>query len=176
MPTQLDATKLSLPLDEQNHKPIAFLSGRFFRLAARWPIVEKEAFAIVEATHRLKYLLLRPGGFHLYTDHRNLVYIFNPHATDGTMARYHADKLQRWALSLMSFRYVIEHVPGEVNVWGDRLSRWGAGTSITDRSAVRIARLAVVQRVFPLEEADFEWPSYIALVEGADEHTRTISS
>ncbi|GMF23670.1 unnamed protein product [Phytophthora fragariaefolia] len=117
-------------------------------------------YAIVEATIRLEYLLLRSRGFRLYTDHRNLVYIFNPYATDGTMARYQADKFQRWALSLICFQYIIEHVPGDVNVWGDLLSRWGAGQVREDEhEATRVARLAVLERVSPLEDTEFVWPS-----------------
>lgn len=158
--TQLPAAEVDLPLLEQNHQPLAFLSGRFVGASSRWSTIEKEAFAIVEAVRRLEYLLLRPAGFRLYTDHRNLVYMFNPYATDGAMARYRADKLQRWALSLMAFKYIIEHVPGEANVWGDLLSRWGAGQTLSsDNVAVRLARLAVVQRVSPLEEEAFVWPS-----------------
>uniref|UniRef100_H3H3G8 Integrase catalytic domain-containing protein n=1 Tax=Phytophthora ramorum TaxID=164328 RepID=H3H3G8_PHYRM len=142
--TQLESHEVSLPLDQQNHRPLAFLSGRFVGAAVRWPTIEKEA----------------PKGFRLYTDHRNLVYIFDPYATDGTMAKYQADKLQRWALSLLSFRYVIEHVPGEANVWGYLLSRWGAGQDQpADRAGVRVARLAVVERVSPIEEPDFVWPT-----------------
>ncbi|KAE9281935.1 hypothetical protein PR003_g27538 [Phytophthora rubi] len=37
----------------------------------------------------------------------------NPYATNGTMTCHRADKLQRWSLSLMAFKYVIEHVPEE---------------------------------------------------------------
>ncbi|KAE8886173.1 hypothetical protein PF003_g29779 [Phytophthora fragariae] len=78
----------------------------------------------------------------------------------GTMARYQADNHQRWSISLMAFRYVIEHVPGDQNVWGDLLSRWGAsGVGVADRESVRIARLAVVERVSPLQDPDFQLPS-----------------
>ncbi|KAE8877505.1 hypothetical protein PF003_g38398 [Phytophthora fragariae] len=60
----------------------------------------------------------------------------------------------------MSFKYVIEHVPGEENGLGDLLSRWGAGQVLeAHHGAVRVARLAVVQRVSPLEEPEFVWPS-----------------
>jgi hypothetical protein len=158
--TQLEESELQLPLDQQQHGPLAFLSGRFTGASSRWATIEKEAYAIVESTRRLEYLLLRPRGFRLYTDHRNLVYIFNPRGVDSTMARYQADKLQRWALSLMAFRYVIEHVPGEQNAWGDLLSRWGAGQlAVEDRHVARVLQLAVVDRVSPLQEADFAWPS-----------------
>jgi RNase H-like domain found in reverse transcriptase len=47
---------------------LAFLSGSFKNAASRWPIVEKEAFAIVETVCRMEYLLMRPGGFHLFTE------------------------------------------------------------------------------------------------------------
>ncbi|KAE9051957.1 hypothetical protein PR001_g948 [Phytophthora rubi] len=60
----------------------------------------------------------------------------------------------------MSFQYIIEHVPGDVNVWGDLLSRWGAGQVREDEhEATRVARLAVVERVSPLEDPEFVWPS-----------------
>ncbi|KAE9356250.1 hypothetical protein PF008_g3693 [Phytophthora fragariae] len=158
--TQLEPNEVQLPLEEQHHRPLALLSGRFVGAAARWPTIEKEAFAIIESTRRLEYLLLRPKGYRLFTDHRNLVYIFDPFATDSAMARYQADKLQHWTMSLLVFRYVIEHVPGEVNAWGDLLSRWGAGPALKqERTSRRVARLAVVQRVSPLEDPEFVWPA-----------------
>ncbi|KAG6610584.1 DNA/RNA polymerase [Phytophthora cinnamomi] len=85
--TQLEPGEVQLPLEQQHHRPLAFLSGRFVGASSRWPTIEKEAYAIVEATRRLEYLLLRPGGFRLYTDHRNLVYIFAPYGPDTAMAR-----------------------------------------------------------------------------------------
>ncbi|KAJ0392197.1 hypothetical protein ATCC90586_010566 [Pythium insidiosum] len=63
-------------------------------------------------------------------------------------------------LAFLSGRYVIEHVPGESNVWGDLLSRWGAGDAVKEpRTATRVARLAVVKRVSPLQDPEFVWPS-----------------
>lgn len=120
---QLDAEDESVSITEQDHKPLAFLSGSFSGSAARWPIVEKEAFAIVETCKRLDYLLLRENGFRIYTDHRNLVYIFDPHATHANMVRYQADKLRRWSVTMMMFRYVIYHIAGEDNARVDLLSR-----------------------------------------------------
>jgi hypothetical protein len=92
------------PLKDQGHQPLAFLSGSFKGAASRWPIVEKEAYAIVETCKRLEYLLLRERGFHLFTDHRNLQYIFNPTSVNGTVAKYQADKLQRWSMVLQMNR------------------------------------------------------------------------
>ncbi|ETV66651.1 hypothetical protein H257_16955 [Aphanomyces astaci] len=43
------------------------------------PRVDKmEAFAVLESCKRLDYLLIRPAGFRLFTDHKNLQYILNP--------------------------------------------------------------------------------------------------
>jgi hypothetical protein len=115
--TQVPPDDLNLPLDEQRHKSLAFLSGTFSGASARWPIVEKEAFAIVESSKRLDYLLVRPNGFRLFTDHRNLVYMSNPSGSNSNMAKYQADKLQRWALVMSTFPYTIECVSGDANVW-----------------------------------------------------------
>lgn len=104
--------------------------------------------------------MLRPHGFCLYTVHRNLFYIFSPYGIDNAVARYQADKLQRWALSLLSFKYDIENVPGEANVWGDLLSRWGAGPVLNKRhGAARVFQFEAVDRVSSHEEADIVWPS-----------------
>ena len=154
--TQVVPGELSKPLKDQNHQPLAFLSGSFKGSSSRWPIVEKEAFAIVETCKRLEYLLLRENGFHLYTDHRNLQYIFKPTSDAGTMARYQADKLQRWSMVLRMFRYKIEHVPGEDNVWGDMLSRWGATDIQPD---CQVKRLVALKQACPLEQEDFVWPT-----------------
>ncbi|OWZ12736.1 hypothetical protein PHMEG_00014050 [Phytophthora megakarya] len=57
-------------------------------------------------------------------------------------------------MSQMSFTYVIEHIPGEVN------ARWEAGPAWEDvRFACRVFRLAVLERVSPLEVDGFVWLS-----------------
>jgi len=84
--TQVAQGELSKPREAQEHEPLAFLSGSFKGASSRWPIVEKEAFAIVETCKRMEYLLLRERGFHLYTDHRNLQYIFDPKSINSNIA------------------------------------------------------------------------------------------
>jgi hypothetical protein len=65
------------------------------------------------------------GGFELFTDHRNLTYLYNPEAA-GTVMKHTQEKLARWGVILRGFRYRIHHVSGEDNVWADLLSRWGS--------------------------------------------------
>jgi hypothetical protein len=109
---------------EQDHQPLAFLSGAFKGASLRWSTTEKEAYAIVASCKRLDYLLQRPGGFTICTDHRNLRYIFGQEP-ELKQPRYLADKLARWAMILNTFTYDIRHIPGEANVWGAS-SRGGA--------------------------------------------------
>ena len=117
---------MDVELTKQDHEPLMFLSGTFSGAAKKWSIIEKEAFAIVEACKRADYLLHGERGFRLYTDHRNLKYIFDPHSIDSTVPKYTADKLQRWSLILMGHRYTIYDIPGDSNVWADLSSRWGS--------------------------------------------------
>ena len=67
--------------------------------------------------------------------------------------KYTADKLQRWALLLMGYEYVIHDISGEVNVWADLLSRWGS-----DRATVAAVKL-VDMPLSPMLQQDFVWPS-----------------
>ena len=64
--------QLGLAVADQQHEPLMFLSGTFGGAAMRWATVEKEAFALVETVKRADYLLRRPGGFRLFTDHRGI--------------------------------------------------------------------------------------------------------
>ena len=133
--TQTAPTELDKPPGKQKHYPLAFVSGRFSGAAERWPTVEKEGFAIKETITRCAHLLLSPDGFELYTDHRNLVYIFSPSAlmTKGKQA---AERLERWAITLSPYRYRIHHISGEDNVTADLLSRWGATETSPDEGEV----------------------------------------
>ncbi|KAH9108266.1 hypothetical protein LEN26_014132 [Aphanomyces euteiches] len=151
--TQVPLSDLDLHLEEQRHEPLAIVSGSFTGASQRWPIVEKEAYAMMQSCKNLDYLIVRPGGFRLFTDHRNLVYIFNPRGSNANMAKYQADKLQRWSLVMSTLPYSI--MPGEANVWGDLLSRWGSVS--VDKPVTRVCRL--IEVVSPLQQVDFEWPT-----------------
>jgi hypothetical protein len=45
--TQIDEVQLDLPMEEQDHQPLVFLSGEFKGAQLRWTVPEKEGFAIV---------------------------------------------------------------------------------------------------------------------------------
>ena len=66
-------------------------------------------------------------------------------------------------MSMATYRYLIEHVTGDDNVWGDLLSRWGSSTISTQQREARVRALAIAKRVSSLQEQDFEWPSMAEL-------------
>ena len=130
--TQVPIEDLEKPQGDQRHSPLAFISGSFKGAMSRWSVFEKEAFAIVNAMSRLDYLTCC-GLTNIYTDHRNLVFIFDPQRQQPTMPAYLVSKIQRWALILSQFEYIVSHVPGEYNYFPDLISRWGAKRDVKSR-------------------------------------------
>ncbi|ETV92317.1 hypothetical protein H310_13371 [Aphanomyces invadans] len=61
---------------------------------------------------------------------------------------------------MSTFPYTIECLPGDVNVWGDLLSRWGSTPPAPPVSHVR----KLVHVVSPLQRADFEWPTAASIL------------
>lgn len=72
---------------------------------------------------RLSHILATSGQFSLFTDHKNLLYIFSPTRYSSNVARHIVHKKQRWAIRMSEFDFVIEHVAGEHSTWADMLTR-----------------------------------------------------
>jgi RNase H-like domain found in reverse transcriptase len=104
---QIDELQLDLPMEEQDHQPLAFLSGESKGAQLRWTVPEKEGFAIVDTVTKVNYLLLSHDEFSILSDHLNLTYIYNPLSADPTLARNVVHKLQRSALKMSVFSYRI---------------------------------------------------------------------
>jgi hypothetical protein len=148
---------LDLDVLLQRHEPLAFLSGTFKRSQKHWSVIEKKTFPIVEAVERLRHLLLlRDEGLRLFTDHRNLIYVFDPILRDNDFKKQAVDKLCRWASKLFALKLVIEHIPGESSIWADILSRWkGDGEQKILRPTLKVLQW---NRVIPLANEEFFWP------------------
>jgi hypothetical protein len=125
--TQIDKEQLDIPMEEQDHQPLALLSGEFKGAQLRWTVPEKEGFVILDTVTKVDYLLLSHDEFSILSDHLNLTYIYNPLSADPTLARRVVHKLQRWSLKMSVFSYRMEHVMGELNYWTDLMTRWGLG-------------------------------------------------
>jgi RNase H-like domain found in reverse transcriptase len=121
--TQIHEMQLDLPMEEQDHQLLAFVSGEFKGAQLRWTVPEKEGFANVDTVTKLDYLLLGRDEFSILSDHLNITYIYNPLSADLILARHAVHKLQRWALKMSMFSYRMEHVMGELDYWTDPMKR-----------------------------------------------------
>lgn len=126
--TQCETSELLKFVRDQHHHPLAFISGSFTGAQLNWPTVEQEAYAIKETCARATHLLQRPQGFHIFTDHRNLTFIFNNDTTIADGRKQAAERLERWQVQLRAFNFEIHHVPGDDNILADIISRWAAPT------------------------------------------------
>ena len=157
--TQCAPKEIKKPVTEQTHKPLAFLGSQFKNSELSWTTFEKEGFAIFQTFTKLDYLLMSGKPPHVYTDHRNLLFIFAPLTLEPALGRHVVSKVQRWALYLSRFPYVIEHVNGEDNVFADILTRWCRGYR-NDRSQVKtVCSLVAISDEQMVPSADeVEWP------------------
>jgi hypothetical protein len=120
---QIHEEQLDLPIEEQDHQPLAFLSGEFKSAQQRWTVPEKVGFAIVDTVTKMDYILLSNDEFSILSNHLNLKYIYNLLSADFTLARHAVYILQRWALKMSVFSYRMEHVMGELNYFTDFMKR-----------------------------------------------------
>ena len=158
--SQTDENELKKPLHLQSHEPLAFTGGVFKKAEANWNTFEKEGFAIFQTFDCLDYLFLDEHPVHLFTDHRNLLYTFAPMALQPAMKRHAVSKVQRWAIFLSKFEYIIEHVDGSQNIFADILTRWTKGYRGNERVATsKICSLLLDASCSVPSTDDVEWPS-----------------
>lgn len=116
--TQTAPEEANLPINERRHQLLYIQSGRFVNSQVNWHKTSKEAFPFIQAVRSAHYLL--GCKFHVYTDHKNLLAVFQP---DGSAKRHTIERLTRWALELGNYDYVIHHLEGRLNILPDYLSR-----------------------------------------------------
>lgn len=119
----------SVPVEEMHCTSVGFVSGEFKVSEPRWPVVGKEAHAIVSTFRGLNY--------HLW--HRNSAYSFHPGANGTPTSRAEAQSLERWGKYMGQFRYKLVHILGAEKqrerpaVTGDE-----SGLKTTGRFAARL--------------------------------------
>ena len=99
MITQVPYTDLAKPHVDQRHEPLAFLSGHFTGSQLGWSTLEK-ALAVMATTDRMHWILATPDGFNLYTDHQNLIFLFDPFAIVPDLSMSSLRKVLRWTVRL----------------------------------------------------------------------------
>lgn len=157
--TQCDKKELEKNVDNQSHQPLSFLSGDFTGASIGWTTFEKEAYAIYETFRRADYILLCAKNFRVFTDHRNLLFVFDPHSIDPTLGRHKVMKVMRWALLLSQYDYKIAHIDGKNNLAADMMTRWLKGYRGHPRAMKRIRHLLLELDTVPTtSDDDFSWP------------------
>jgi transposase InsO family protein len=140
--TQCAPDQLLLPVRDQVHAPVLFISGAFKGAQLRYATIDKEAFALVYVFQRAAHLLRRPGPVVVFTDHANLRYLFSGDVSVAATHKQAADRLERYACFLRGFSFEIRHVAGLDNFVSDALTRWAAPPQEVD-GAVALARAAL---------------------------------
>ena len=107
----------------QATRPIAFFSRTLSPAEQKFPIVEREAMAIVEATRKWSDYL---HAFHciIKTDQKSISFIFSK-----VKSRVKNDKLARWRLELSEYDNEVVYRKGTENASADALSRIASLTS-----------------------------------------------
>ena len=110
---------LSHRMEDGSEKPVAFASRALAPAEKKYAQLDKEALAIIFGVKKFhQYLFGR--RFTIYSDHKPLQYHFNE--TKPVLAMASA-RIQRWALTLSAYDYVISYKSGENHANADVLSR-----------------------------------------------------
>ena len=95
-------------------RPIQYLSHQLSKSQQNWPVIEKEAYAIVFALQKLRQYLYG-AKFTIKCDHKPLKFLFNSEIKNA--------KVQRWGLMMSEYDCTIEYIAGKANTQADMLSR-----------------------------------------------------
>lgn len=89
---------------------------------------------------RRQYYLVSGPAVLIFTDHANLVFLYDPSGRNLGIARTTPDN-SRVKSKLSDFRYVIDHVSGDRNVWADMLTQGAVQPKIT----LKLTRVAHIK-------------------------------
>ena len=104
--------------ENEERLPILFFSKGYTEPMSKWAIVEKELYALIYALQKCRrYVLGRK--FTVYTDHKPLIWMVDGVKQDGV-----SSKIFRWLYFSSEFDFDIVHVPGNLNIVPDTLSRY----------------------------------------------------
>ena len=110
---------LSHVMDNEQDRPIAYVSRTLSSAEKHYSQLEKEALAIVFAVKKFhNFIYGRP--FLIESDHRPLMFLFGDKSGIPPLA---SSRIQRWALTLSSYNYTIRYKAGKHIGHADALSR-----------------------------------------------------
>ena len=99
---------------EEGERVIQYISKSLNKTQQNWPVIEREAYAIVFAVNKLRQYLLG-SQFTIYCDHKPLQSLFTAEMKNA--------KIQRWGIMLSEYGCQIKYHKGKLNIPADTLSR-----------------------------------------------------
>lgn len=115
---------------DQHRSLLSFLSGKFNSTQLVWSILEKRAFSVMATLDRIHWPVSDPDRFDLFTNHNNLISIFDHLAVFLDITQTTVRNLLRWAVRLILYTFTFIHIKVNDNVWAVLLSRWPALLSV----------------------------------------------
>ena len=106
---------------KEGERVIQYVSHQLNATQQRWPIIEKEAYAMVYSIQKLRHYLLG-SKFTIMTDHKPLTHLFTSEMKNA--------RIQRWAIILDEYGGDIEFIKGSQNRVADFLSRINQPTEV----------------------------------------------
>ena len=129
-------SQLSLPVAEQTHVPLAFLSGAFRNQQLRWSQLDKEFAAVVFSLKKAQHLARMPGGLIIYNDCQDLEFYLSLNPQVVASMQDLPAKLERYRLYVWSHDYEWRTIKGTVNVVADYLSRMAGSFQLPELKAL----------------------------------------
>ena len=119
--------------DEEGEHVVYYLSSALTPTQSRWPIIEREAWAIIFAIRKLKAYLYG-AKFTVHTEHKPLEFLFKSEIKNV--------KVQKWAMELSELDCTIEYITGAKNVQADFMSRLpGSKVEVINTNKTKIGNL-----------------------------------
>ena len=119
--------------DEEGEHVVYYLSSALTPTQSRWPIIEREAWAIIFAIRKLKAYLYG-ARFTVRTDHKPLEFLFKSEIKNV--------KVQKWAMELSVLDCTIEYISGAKNVQADFMSRLpGSKVEVINTNKTKVRNL-----------------------------------
>ena len=134
--------------------PVYYVSQALTPTQSGWPIIEREAYAMIFAIRKFRSYLYGKE-FTVYTDHQPLKYLLKSEIKNV--------KVQKWAMEISEYQCEIEYISGSKNVQADFLSRPPKKIGVINTDRVDIRKLP------PETEVDeSEGPTFPVLRGGID--------
>lgn len=78
----------------------------------------------------MHWLLYTTSGFDLFTDHNNLIFLFDTTSVTANLSAETLHKVLHWAVRLTMYDYTFFHISGTYKVCADLLGRWSTTPTV----------------------------------------------